>query len=190
MSGKTIGYIRVSTTDQNPDRQLEGINLDKRFIEYASGKTRDRPQLAAMLEYVRDDDTLIVHSMDRLARNLSDLRNIVSELVKKNIEVKFIKENLNFTSKDNAMSNLLLNLMGSFAEFEYSFIRERQLEGIRIAKLKGRFKGGVHKLKTNDIERLRETMKTRKSKTLIADEFGISRNTLYKYLKNHQIAVG
>lgn len=182
MSGKKIGYVRVSTLDQNPERQLEGIELDKKFIEYASAKSTDRPQLKMMLEYIREDDMLIVHSMDRLARNLFDLRSLVKDMVERKIEVKFIKENLIFTGKDSAMSNLLLSLMGAFAEFEYAFIRERQAEGIRIAKLKGIYKGAKKKLNEEKMQLLREEMKTRKSKTQIAFSLGISRETLYRYL--------
>lgn len=81
MTGKRIGYIRVSTVEQNPDRQLEKVQLDKKFIDYASAKSQDRPQLQAMLEFAREDDVIIVHSMDRLARNLRDLKELVDELV-------------------------------------------------------------------------------------------------------------
>ena len=91
MAGKIVGYIRVSSFDQNPDRQLEGIKLDKRFIDKASGKDANRPALKEMIEYVREDDIVVVHSMDRLARNLDDLRKIVKKLTMQNTQVKFIK---------------------------------------------------------------------------------------------------
>lgn len=180
--GKRIGYVRVSTFDQNPDRQLEGIELDKKFIDYASAKSTDRPQLKNMLDFVREDDIVIVHSMDRLARNLKDLRNLVDSLIKQKIEVHFLKEKLQFNGSDSAISNLTLSLMGAFAEFEYAFIKERQMEGIREAKKKGRFKGAKHKLDSEKIELLKRRMQSRDSKTKIAEEFGISRFTLYKYL--------
>lgn len=184
MSGKEIGYKRVSTVDQNPERQLQGIQVDKLFIDYASARTTDRPQLKAMIEFAREDDVIIVHSMDRLARNLTDLRNLVSKFVANGVEVRFIKENIIFNSKDNAISNLLLSVMGAFAEFEHAFIMERQAEGIKIAKALGKFKGAKKKLNAEKIELLKEEMKTRKTKAQIAFNLGISRETLYRYLKN------
>lgn len=186
MSGKRIGYIRVSTFDQNPGRQLEGIQLDKKFIDHASAKSMDRPQLKQMLEFVREDDIVIVHSMDRLARNLHDLRKLVNLLVNQKIQVHFIKENLQFNGTESPMSNLLLSLIGAFAEFEYAFIRERQREGIAVAKKNGKFKGTQLKLNPEKIELLKKRMETRDSKTKIAEEFGISRFTLYRYLERIQ----
>lgn len=183
MSGKRIGYIRVSTTDQNPDRQLENVSLDKKFIDFASAKSTDRPQLKAMLEFVREDDIVVVHSMDRLARNLRDLRALVDQLVGSSIQVHFLKENLIFSGQDNAMSNLMLSLMGAFAEFEYAFIKERQKEGIAAAKKNGKFKGTKKKLNNEQIETLKKEIQTRKSKSQIAVDLGISRFTLYRYLE-------
>lgn len=185
-TGKRIGYVRVSTSDQNPDRQLEGIQLDKKFIDYASAKSTNRPQLKTMLDFVREDDIILVHSMDRLARNLKDLRDLVDSLVKQKIQVHFIKENLQFNGQDSAMSTLLLSLMGAFAEFEYAFIKERQKEGIAVAKKQGKFKGSKKKLNAEKIELLKEELKTRKSKSQIAQELGISRFTLYRYLEKIQ----
>lgn len=184
MTGKRIGYIRVSTTDQNPDRQLEGMQLDKKFIDFASAKTTDRPQLKLMLDFVREDDIVIVHSMDRLARNLKDLKDTVHALVSKKVEVQFIKEKLSFNGDHSASSMLILHLMGAFAEFEHAFIRERQAEGISIAKRNGKFKGKPKKLNAQDIEMLKEELQTRKTKTEIAESFGISRVCLYKYLQD------
>ena len=141
MTGKRIGYIRVSSLDQNHERQLEGIKLDKCFTDKASGKDVNRPELEAMLNYVRDGDIIIVHSMDRLARNLDDLRKLVQQLTSQKIKIEFLKENLTFTGEDAPMSKLLLSVMGAFAEFERSLIRERQREGIALAKKKGLYKG-------------------------------------------------
>ena len=182
MNGKRIGYIRVSTTDQNPDRQLENIPLDKKFIDYASAKSTNRPQLKSMLEFVREDDIIIVHSMDRLARNLKDLKELVDGLVNRKIQVHFLKENLQFSGENSATSNLVLHLMGAFAEFEYAFIRERQREGIEIAKKKGKFKGTTKKLNAEKIETLKKELLIRKSKSQIAADLGISRFTLYRYI--------
>lgn len=183
MTGKRIGYIRVSTVDQNPDRQLVDLQLDKKFIDHASASCRNRPQLKTMLDFIREDDVVIVHSMDRLARNVVDLREIVDDIVGKQAEVRFVKENLIFNSSKNSMSNLLLNVMGSMAEFELEFIRERIREGVAIAKSQGKYKGRTRKLNAEKIELLREEMKTRNTKSQIAKKLKISRRTLYNYLE-------
>ena len=117
-----VGYIRVSSVDQNTDRQLDGITLDKVFTEKVSGATTDRPQLQAMLEYVREGDSIVVHSIDRLARSLADLLKLVEDLNKRGIHIRFNKEQLEFTGEDNPMQKLMLSMMGSFAEFERSAI--------------------------------------------------------------------
>ena len=112
--GKLIGYIRVSSVDQNPERQLEGITVDKKFIDYVSGKSIKRPQLEKLIEYAREGDEIIVHSMDRLARNLDDLRKLVRDFTSKDIKLRFIKENLIFNGDDSPMANLLLSVMADF----------------------------------------------------------------------------
>ena len=179
--GKRIGYVRVSTLDQNESRQLEGVQLDKRFVDKASGKDTKRPQLQAALDYVRDGDVLVVHSMDRLARNLGDLRRVVIELTGRGVVVEFVKERLTFTSEDNAMSNLLLSVMGAFAEFERSLIRERQREGIALAKKAGVYKGRKPSLTPDRVSQLRARVAAGEKKAGLAREFGISRETLYAY---------
>jgi DNA invertase Pin-like site-specific DNA recombinase len=183
MSGKQIGYARVSTAIQNPDRQLEGILLDKKFVDYCTGTTMARPQLDALLDYVRDDDIVVVHSMDRLARNVKGLREVIDMLISKGVQVRFIKENLTFSGDKNPMSDLLLSIMGAIAEFEHAVIRERQLEGVALAKKAGKYRGRKRKLTYDHLRTLREQMTTRKSKSQIAREFGVSRVTLNKYLK-------
>jgi DNA invertase Pin-like site-specific DNA recombinase len=187
--GKRIGYIRVSTIEQNPERQLEGIELDKKFIDYASGTTIKRPQLEILLEYAREDDTILVHSMDRLARNVKDLLKMVDDLVNRGVVVHFLKENLSFNGKDSAMSKLLLMLLGAVAKFEHSLIRERQREGVEIAKKSGRYKGRKKKLDEEKIKIMqKELLTTRKTKTRIAEDLGISRFTLYRYLEKINLA--
>ena len=181
-SGKRIGYVRVSTLDQNESRQLEGVQLDKRFVDKASGKDTKRPQLLAALDYLRDGDVLVVHSMDRLARNLDDLRKIVLGLTERGVVVEFAKEHLTFTSEDNAMSKLLLSVMGAFAEFERSLIRERQREGITLAKKAGVYKGRKPSLTPERITQLRARVAAGEKKAALAREFGISRETLYSYV--------
>ena len=183
MSGERVGYIRVSTFDQNTDRQLDNLKLDKKYIDKASGKDSNRPQLDALLDYVRDGDTVIVHSMDRLARNLDDLRKIVFSLTSQNIKVEFIKESLTFTGEDSPMSTLLLSVMGAFAEFERSLIRERQMEGIAVAKSKGLYKGRKPKLTDDQQTELFQRIANGESKSTIARDMEISRETLYKYLR-------
>ena len=182
-TGKKIGYIRVSSFEQNPERQLEGLTLDKIFIDKASGKDTQRPQLDALLSYVRDSDTVIVHSMDRLARNLDDLRRLVQQLTQRHITIQFVKEGLTFTGEDSPMANLLLSVMGAFAEFERALIRERQLEGIALAKKRGAYKGRKKALTFEQVQVLQQRTKSGEQKSQLAREFNISRETLYQYLK-------
>lgn len=182
MTGKKIGYVRVSTEEQNPDRQLNGILLDKKFIDKISGITIDRPQLNALMDYVRDDDYVYVDSMDRLARNVQNLRKIIDTLNTKGVTIHFVKENLIFSGKDSPMSNLMLMMMGSFAEFEHSLIRERQLYGIAQAKKSGKYKGRSKSITPEKMEQINQMMLTRKPKREIAKEVGISRYTLHKFL--------
>jgi DNA invertase Pin-like site-specific DNA recombinase len=134
---RRVPYLRVSSLDQNEVRQLEGLALDKTFTDKASGKDVKRLQWEAMQSFVRDGDTVFCHSMDRLARNLDDLQRIVLGLTGRGVHIVFVKENLTFTGEDSPMSNLLLSVMGAFAQFERELIRERQREGIAIAKGKG-----------------------------------------------------
>ena len=159
MTGQNVGYIRVSSDSQNTDRQLEGIKLDQVFEDKASGKNTDRPQLTACLNHLRKGDTLYVHSMDRLARNLDDLRRIVRDLTARDVVVHFHKEGLDFRGDDSPMSQLLLNMMGAFAEFERSLIKERQMEGIAIAKTKGVYKGRKRSLTPDRVIELRRKVK-------------------------------
>jgi len=182
--GNKVGYVRVSSFDQNPERQLEGLELDRKFIDKASGKSTERPKLEDMMDYVREGDTLIVHSMDRLARNLDDLRSIVFKLTGKKVAVQFLKENLTFTGEDSPMSNLLLSMMGAFAEFERSLIRERQLEGIALAKKKGLYSGRKSVLSEEKMEEIDQLIEAGQKKSEIARQVKISRETLYRYLRS------
>ena len=181
MIGQRVGYRRVSSTDQNLARQLDGIAVDKMFTDEISGKDRNRPQLHAMLDYVREGDTVIVHSMDRLARNLDDLRRLVSALTGKGVRVEFVKENLTFTGEDSPMSMLLLSIMGAFAEFERSLILERQREGIAKAKQRGVYTGRKPALTAEQARELCERAAAGERKSVLATEFGISRETVYSY---------
>ena len=149
----------------------------------ASGKELNRPGLEEMIKFVRDGETVLVHSMDRLARNLDDLRLIVRRLTVKKVRVEFVKEQLSFTGDDNAMANLLLNVMGAFAEFERSLTRERQREGIALAKKHGAYRGRTPSLDTVRAAELRAKAAAGVPKAVLARHFGISRETVYVYLR-------
>ena len=179
--GQRVGYLRVSTVDQNTDRQLDGIALDKVFTDKASGKDTNRPELTRALEYVREGDTLVVHSMDRLARNLEDLRRIVRELTGRGVRVEFVKESLTFTGEDSAMNTLLLSMLGAVAEFERSMILERQREGIAIAKAAGKYKGRKAALSQAQARELSDRLANGESVTALAGDYCVSRQTVYNY---------
>lgn len=179
--GQRVGYQRVSTGDQNTGRQLDGVELDRVFSDKASGKDTQRPQLAACLEYVREGDTLVVHSMDRLARNLEDLRRLVRELTRQGVKVEFVKENLIFAGDDSPMNTLLLSMLGAVAEFERSMILERQREGIALAKAAGKYKGRKAALTQMQADELRARLAGGESVSGLAREYGISRQSVYNY---------
>lgn len=176
-----FGYQRVSTIDQNTERQLDGVAVDRMYTDKASGKDVNRPELERLLDNVRDGDTIVVHSMDRLARNLEDLRRVVRELTAKGVAVEFHKENLRFTGEDSPMNTLLLSMLGAVAEFERSMILERQREGIAIAKAKGKYKGRKAAVSSEQVAELKAMRQDGESVTAIAKHFGISRQTVYNY---------
>jgi DNA invertase Pin-like site-specific DNA recombinase len=178
-----VGYVRVSTLDQNTVRQLDGIAVERTFTDKASGKDTTRPQLDQLLAFVRDGDTVIVHSMDRLARNLDDLRRLVRTLTGKGVRVEFATEQLTFTGEDSPMATLLLSVMGAFAEFERALILERQREGIAVAKQRGAYTGRKPALTAEQARQLRERAAAGERKSTLATEFGISRETVYSYLR-------
>jgi len=188
-TGKRIGYVRVSSVDQNDARQLDGVELDKTFTDKASGKDTNRPQLMAMLEFVREGDHIYVHSMDRLSRSLRDLQEMVEKLTAKGISVTFKNENLTFDppasgadAHKSAYSKLMLQLLGAFGQYERALIKERQREGIAIAKAKKKYKGRKPVLETADISKLKEMAAEGISKVEIAETLGISRASVYVYL--------
>jgi DNA invertase Pin-like site-specific DNA recombinase len=183
VASQKIGYIRVSSLDQNPERQLDGIALDKVFTDRASARDTNRPQLQAALNHVRSGDTLVVHSMDRLARNVEDMLRLVREMNDRGVSVQFIKENMNFTTgNDDPRSTLMFTMLSAFAQFERSLIKERQREGIALAKAKGVYKGRKPALNAERIAQLREQAAAGANRTKLAKEFGISRETLYQYI--------
>lgn len=179
-SGQTIGYVRVSTAEQNTARQLDGLQLDRVFTDHASGKDTNRPELRACLEYLRDGDTLVVHSMDRLARSLVDLRRTVDELTGRGVTLRFIKENLTFTADEtDPCGVLMLSVMGAVAEFERSLLLERQREGIAVAKRAGKYKGRKPSLTPEQAAEVAARLDAKESAAALAREFDVSRATVY-----------
>ncbi|STZ82920.1 recombinase family protein [Moraxella equi] len=189
---QTVGYVRVSSSDQNTDRQLDGVALDRVFTDKMTGSTKDRPQLKAMLDYVRYGDTVVVHSLDRLARSLEDLISIINQLNKKGVSFKSIKDNLTFDGVNNSpMDKFFLHILGAVSELERALIRERQKEGIAKAKQRGVYKGRKPSL-TPEKQAIIEERLAQKEKDLqsyksisyqsIADEIGVSLSTLNRYL--------
>lgn len=186
MSGKIIGYRRVSSVLQNTERQLDGQKMDKVFEDKLSGKDTNRPQLQAMLDYVREHDTVLVHSLDRLGRNIDDLRALVKDMVGRGVTVKFVKENLRFTSEEsNHFSELMLNMLAAFAQFERAIIKERQKEGVQLAKAAGAYKGRKREMTDERIAEIRNRAEAGEPKAQIAKDMKISRDTLYRYLSDY-----
>ncbi|TAI63420.1 recombinase family protein [Bradyrhizobium sp. Leo170] len=183
--GHRVGYIRVSSVDQNTERQLDGMTLDKTFTDKASGKNTDRPELQKALDYVRSGDTLVVHSIDRAARNTANLLDMVASLNAKGVTVEFVKEGLTFRANvTDPMADLMMTMLAGFAQFERAMIRERQREGIAIAKAKGDvYKGRAPKLNAQQIDELRKRCAAGDEKAAVARSLNISRVSLYRYLR-------
>lgn len=182
--GKAIGYVRVSSVDQNTARQLEDVALDRVFEDKASGSAADnRKALQDCLGYLRDGDVLHVHSIDRLARNLLDLQKIVEDLTGRGVGVVFHKENLAFTGEGgDPMQMLMLQMMGAFAQFERAMIRERQREGIAAAKAAGKPLGRRASLTPGQVAEVRARRAAGETAISLAKAYGVSRATLYQYL--------
>lgn len=181
MTGQNIGYVRVSTVKQNTDRQLDDINLDKIFEDKMTGMSLDRPELKKCLDYVRPGDTLHVHSIDRLARNLRALEELIDSFMVKDVKVVFHKENLTFSGDSDPISKLTLQMMGAYAEFERSMTKSRIKEGMLAAKAKGRRIGRP----SIDYSLKDEILKKRsdgKSVSQIAKDLDLSRTSIYKII--------
>ena len=182
-----VGYVRVSSLDQNLDRQLDELahqGVEKIFQDRISGKNVDRPELKAMLAFVREGDVLIVHSLDRLARNLSDLLLMVQELTGRGVSIRFLSEKLDFEAGKDAspMSKLMLSLVGAFAEFERSMIRRRQAEGIAIAKERGVYTGRQRTVSDETIKKVKSLIDQGVPLAKAAKMNKVSRSTVYRYL--------
>lgn len=179
-----FNYIRVSTTNQNTERQLLDIPCDRAYIEKISGKNTDRPELQAMLLNIRSGDILNIHEMSRLARNTRDLLNLVEEITAKGATIIFHKENLTFKGdgKQDPYQKMMMTMLGAVAELERNLILERQREGIALAKLHGKYKGGQPKLTAQQVEEIKTLVNNRTPITQIARQYNISRRTVYNYL--------
>ena len=182
-TGQTIGYVRTSSVGQNDQRQLDGVKLDKVFTDTASGKDTVRPQFQVMLSHVRAGDTLICHSMDRLSRSLADLEATVKGLTDRGVAVTFVTQAMTFTGASSPMNTLMLQMLGAVAQFERALILERQREGIAIAKTKGVYTGRKASLNDAQVVQLNQLVKDGVAKTKIAEQLGVSRATVYAYMK-------
>lgn len=182
-NGAQVGYIRVSSAGQRMDRQLADVALDKVFSDTGSGGDRTRPGLEACLTYLREGDTLHVHSIDRLARNLPHLQELVARLTAEGVTVVFHKENMTFTPKgQDPVHTLLLQFLGAFAEFERALIRERQREGIAMAKARGTRLGRPRALVQDIVEAARAEVAAGIPLAKVARKYGVARSTLYSRL--------
>ena len=174
---------RVSTTDQNTERQLLDISCDREYVEKISGKDTNRPELQAMLLNLRAGDVVNCHSMDRLARNTKDLLNLVEEITRKGAKIIFHKENLTFApDKQDPYQKMMMTMLGAVTELERNLILERQGEGIALAKLHGKYKGGQPKLSAEQVSEIKELINQRIPIKAIAQKYGVSRRTIYNYL--------
>ena len=183
MTGIVIGYRRVSSVDQNLDRQDLG-DVDELFEEKVSGKnTTDRPKLQELLKFARKGDTVVVYSIDRIARDLRDLQDIIQQLNGKGATIKFLSERLTFDpQQSDALATLQLQMMGAFAEFERNIIKKRQLEGIAKAKERGVYVNNGRKNRKIDRDKVRQLRDEGLSTYKIADQMNISRMSVHRIL--------
>lgn len=178
-----IAYVRVSTVDQNEDRQIEGLKpygIEKWFIEKVSAKDTNRPELKNMLDFARDGDTVYVHDFSRIARNVADLLKLIEQLEKNNVQLVSNKEKIDSSTPTG---KLMLTVIGAINEFERAILLERQKEGIAIAKKKGAYKGR-QTVKINDFDEWYKKLDAHEvSKTELARILHVSRPTLDKLIK-------
>ena len=189
IAGQKVGYARVSSKDQNLERQTAALKKEKCFRFFddtVSGSSTNRPGLDGAWNYVRPGDQLVVTSMDRLARSLIDLHRLLDELTNRDVSVKFLKEGQTYSLNSTPIAKLMLGLLGSVAEFERSIIRERQAEGIARAKARGIYKGRAKALTDEQLAQAREWVDAGIPKAEVARRLGIGRTTLYSYLNQEK----
>lgn len=183
-TGQKVGYIRVSSLEQNTESQkvmLDKIGMDKIFEEKISGKNTDRPQLQAMLEYVREGDTVYVKDLSRLARNTKDLLDIVEYLTNKGVSLKSLKESIDTSTN---FGKLMLTFLGAIYLFERDNLKERQRDGIAVAKLKGKYKGRKKVDKPANFNEVYQKWLNRQIKSITAiRELNISEYAFYKFVR-------
>ena len=182
MNGQRIAYRRVSTVSQNTDRQLDGDRFDREFTDKTSGGRADRPELNAMLGHVRAGDEVVVHSIDRLARDLADLLKLVQAITGAGASLQFVKEGLLFNGDKSAMQELQLSIMGAVAAFERSIINERAAEGRVLAKARGVRFGRKSVLSDEDVSIIQAQRAAGKSVRALALDFDVGRATIDRAL--------
>ena len=182
-----IGYVRVSTVEQNEARQLEslkGYDIDKWYTEKVSGKDLNRPKLQEMLDFVREGDTIYIHDFSRISRSVKDLLSLIDTLEAKKVHLVSVKENLDTSTP---AGRLMLTMIGAINEFERANLLERQAEGIAIAKAKGKYKGRkAIEIDKSFIDGYQRYLARKLSKSALAKELGISRPTLDKLIEQYE----
>jgi len=181
-----FNYIRVSTVQQNTERQLKNIECDREFIEKVSGKDTNREELQKLLMVIRKGDIINCHELSRLARNTQDLLKLVDEILNKQVSIKFHKENLFFdgNKNDDPFQKLMLTMLAAISTFERDLMLDRQREGIAIAKEKGKYKGRKSSFSTDDLKLIKDEFKVSTNKAELARKWGISRGYLYELGKS------
>jgi len=185
-----VAYRRVSTSDQSVDRQLPDEHFDKVFEDTASGNSVTRDGLARAMEYLRPGDVLVIHSIDRLARNLSDLERLVNYFVSVGVRIDFRSEKLSFKPDSNSdpVSKMMLQMIGAISEFERSILKERQKEGISAAIAAGKKFGRPKLLNDSQLRSLKAKRGSGATIRQLQDEFNLSRSTVYRLLLPKKLA--
>ena len=183
---KKIAYIRVSTFEQNTARQLDGMTFDKTFEDKLSGANANRPSLINMIDYIREGDEIWIHSIDRLARSLIDLHDLIKQITDKHATVHFKTESLTFDGGEHNPHQMLhLSMLGAFAQFERELIKQRQAEGIAKAKERGAYANVGRKGLSVEIENeIKAQRESGIGATQIAGNVGVSRTSVYRVLRN------
>jgi len=179
-----FNYLRVSTIDQNTERQLLNVYCDREYIDKASGKDMERKNFKLMMDNLREGDLVNVHSLDRVGRNTADILELVKQIKAMGCSIKFHKENLTFDgTKSDLYSDLMLTILAAFSQFERNIILERQREGIAVAKAKGVYKGRKAKLSSEQIKLMKADFDAGIAKTKIAEKYGVTRAYVYQLVK-------